>query len=136
MIQKGWLGKKSGAGFYVYRDQSETPNPELKAFQPSIDPSSADQITDRLIFIMVNEAARVLEEKVVTDPADVDFGMIMGTGWAPFRGGPLKFADGVGISTVVSRLNHLAEKFGDHFKPCALLNEMVDRGGTFFNATQ
>ena len=136
MVQKGWLGRKSGAGFYVYRDQSETPNPELKEFQPSIAPSSADQITDRLIFIMVNEAARVLEEKVVTDPADVDFGMIMGTGWAPFRGGPLKFADGVGISTVVSRLNHLAEKFGDHFKPCALLNEMVNRGGTFFNATQ
>ena len=136
MIQKGWLGRKSGAGFYVYRDQSETPNPELKEFQPSIDPSSADQITDRLIFIMVNEAARVLEEKVVTDPADVDFGMIMGTGWAPFRGGPLKYADGVGISTVVSRLNHLAEKFGEHFKPCAQLNEMVNRGGTFFNATQ
>lgn len=136
MIQKGWLGKKSGAGFYVYRDRSETPNPELKEFQPSIDPSNADQVTDRLIFIMVNEAARVLEEKVVTDPADVDFGMIMGTGWAPFRGGPLKYADSVGISTVVSRLNHLAAKFGEHFKPCALLNEMVNRGGTFFNATQ
>jgi 3-hydroxyacyl-CoA dehydrogenase/enoyl-CoA hydratase/3-hydroxybutyryl-CoA epimerase len=134
MIQKGWLGRKSGAGFYVYRDKSETPNPELKEFQPSIEPTNADQVTDRLIFIMVNEAARVLEENVVTDPADVDFGMIMGTGWAPFRGGPLKYADSVGISTVVSRLNHLAEKFGEHFKPCALLNEMVNRGVRFFDA--
>ncbi|HEY2422909.1 MAG TPA: 3-hydroxyacyl-CoA dehydrogenase NAD-binding domain-containing protein [Chthoniobacterales bacterium] len=134
MIQKGWLGRKSGAGFYVYRDQSETPNPELKEFQPSIEPTNADQVTDRLIFIMVNEAARVLEEQVVTDPADVDFGMIMGTGWAPFRGGPLKYADSVGISTVVSRLNHLAGKFGEHFKPCALLDEMVNRGVTFFDA--
>jgi 3-hydroxyacyl-CoA dehydrogenase/enoyl-CoA hydratase/3-hydroxybutyryl-CoA epimerase len=134
MIQKGWLGRKSGAGFYVYREGSETPNPELNEFQPSIEPANADQVTDRLIFIMVNEAARVLEENVVTDPADVDFGMIMGTGWAPFRGGPLKYADSVGISTVVSRLNQLAGKFGEYFKPCALLNEMVNRGGTFFDA--
>ncbi|MBV8213541.1 MAG: enoyl-CoA hydratase/isomerase family protein [Verrucomicrobia bacterium] len=134
MVEKGWLGKKSGAGFYVYRDQSESPNPELKQFQPSIEPTNADQLTDRLIFTMVNEAARVLEEKVVTEPADVDFGMIMGTGWAPFRGGPLKYADSVGISTVVSRLNHLAGKFGEHFKPCTLLNEMVNRGGKFFDA--
>jgi 3-hydroxyacyl-CoA dehydrogenase / enoyl-CoA hydratase / 3-hydroxybutyryl-CoA epimerase len=134
MIQKGWLGRKSGAGFYVYRDRSETPNPELKEFQPAIQPTNADQLTDRLIFIMVNEAARVLEEKVVADPADVDFGMIMGTGWAPFRGGPLKYADSVGISTVVSRLNHLAAKFGEHFKPCSLLSEMVSRGSTFFDA--
>jgi 3-hydroxyacyl-CoA dehydrogenase / enoyl-CoA hydratase / 3-hydroxybutyryl-CoA epimerase len=58
----------------------------------------------------------------------------MGTGWAPFRGGPLKYADSVGISTVVSRLNHLAGEFGEHFKPCALLNEMVNRGVTFFDA--
>jgi 3-hydroxyacyl-CoA dehydrogenase/enoyl-CoA hydratase/3-hydroxybutyryl-CoA epimerase len=132
MTQKGWQGKKSGKGFYVYREKSETPNPELKELQPSIEPANADQISDRLVFIMVNEAARVLEEQVVTDPADVDFGMIMGTGWAPFRGGPLKFADSAGISTVVSRLNHLAGKFGEHFKPCALLSDMVNRGGTFF----
>ncbi len=132
MIEKGWLGKKSGAGFYVYRDRSETPNPELKELQPSFQPTNADQLSDRLVFIMVNEAARVLEEKVVTNPADVDFGMIMGTGWAPFRGGPLKYADSVGISTVVSRLNHLAGKFGEHFKPCALLNDMVNHGSTFF----
>ena len=133
MIEKGWLGKKSGAGFYVYRDRSETPNPELKELQPSFHPTNADQLSDRLVFIMVNEAARVLEEKVVTNPEDVDFGMIMGTGWAPFRGGPLKYADSVGISTVVSRLNHLAGKFGEHFKPCALLNDMVNHGGTFFD---
>lgn len=132
MIEKGWLGKKSGAGFYVYRDRSETPNPELKELQPSFQPTNADQLSDRLVFIMVNEAARVLEEKVVTNPEDVDFGMIMGTGWAPFRGGPLKYADSFGISTVVSRLNHLAGKFGEHFKPCALLNDMVNHGGTFF----
>lgn len=134
MIQKGWLGKKSGKGFYVYRDKSEQPNPDLKGLQPSIEPTDADQLCDRMVFIMVNEAARVLEEQVVTDPADVDFGMIMGTGWAPFRGGPLKYADSIGISTVVSRLNHLAGKFGEHFEPCALLDDMVNHGGTFYDA--
>jgi len=132
MIQKGWLGKKSGKGFYVYQDKSERPNPELKELQPQVEPAVANEIVDRMVFVMVNEAARVLEEQVVTDPADVDFGMIMGTGWAPFRGGPLKYADAIGVSKVVSRLNQLAERFGPHFTPCALLTDMESRSATFF----
>ncbi|MBV9274233.1 MAG: enoyl-CoA hydratase/isomerase family protein [Verrucomicrobia bacterium] len=132
MIQKGWLGKKSGKGFYVYQDKSERPNPELKELQPQVEPAVANEIVDRMVFVMVNEAARVLEEQVVTDPADVDFGMIMGTGWAPFRGGPLKYADAIGVSKVVSRLNQLAERFGPHFTSCALLTDMESRSATFF----
>ena len=56
-----------------------------------------------MVLVMVNEAARVLEEGVVEAPEDVDFGMIMGTGWAPFRGGPLRYADNRGLAEIVRR---------------------------------
>ena len=85
---------------------------------------------------MVNEAARTLEEKVVNAPEDVDFGMIMGTGWAPFRGGPLRFADHLGISTVVSRLNNLRDRVAPYFAPCPLLAEMANRGASFYPQKQ
>jgi 3-hydroxyacyl-CoA dehydrogenase/enoyl-CoA hydratase/3-hydroxybutyryl-CoA epimerase len=134
MIAKGWLGRKSGKGFYEYGSGGdEKINSQLGEFQ------SAEQTTvnegdlrDRLVLSMVNEAARILEEKVVEAPDDVDFGMIMGTGWAPFRGGPLRFADHLGISTVVSRLNNLRDRVGPYFEPCALLAEMANHGGSFY----
>jgi 3-hydroxyacyl-CoA dehydrogenase / enoyl-CoA hydratase / 3-hydroxybutyryl-CoA epimerase len=81
---------------------------------------------------MVNEAARTIEEKVVEAPEDVDFGMIMGTGWAPFRGGPLRFADHLGIATVVSRLNNLRDRVAPYFQPCSLLSDMANRGASFY----
>ena len=62
-----------------------------------------------MVFLMVNEAARCLEEQIVTDPADVDFAMIMGTGFAPFRGGPLRYADTVGAARLVGAMNHLVD---------------------------
>jgi 3-hydroxyacyl-CoA dehydrogenase/enoyl-CoA hydratase/3-hydroxybutyryl-CoA epimerase len=81
---------------------------------------------------MVNEAARTIEEKVISAPEDVDFGMIMGTGWAPFRGGPLRYADHLGITTVVSRLNSLRERVAPYFEPCTLLTDMLNRGASFY----
>jgi 3-hydroxyacyl-CoA dehydrogenase / enoyl-CoA hydratase / 3-hydroxybutyryl-CoA epimerase len=81
---------------------------------------------------MVNEAARTLEEKVVDAPEDVDFGMIMGTGWAPFRGGPLRFADHLGLQTVVGRLNSLRDRVGAYFEPSSLLIEKATVGGSFY----
>jgi 3-hydroxyacyl-CoA dehydrogenase/enoyl-CoA hydratase/3-hydroxybutyryl-CoA epimerase len=82
---------------------------------------------------MVNEAARTIEERVVDAPEDVDFGMIMGTGWAPFRGGPLRFADHLGIATVVSRLNNLRDRIAPYFEPCPLLADMANRGTSFYS---
>ena len=133
MIAKGWLGCKSGKGFYEYSSSSERPNPQLGELQPA-EPTTVNEgdLRDRLTLIMVNEAARTLEEHVVDAPEDVDFGMIMGTGWAPFRGGPIRFADTLSISTVVSRLNSLADRVGTYFQPCRLLADMANRGGTFY----
>jgi len=134
MIAKGWLGRKSGRGFYDYSGTGdEHVNPQVRDLQPP-EPVNVneEELRDRLVLSMVNEAARTIEEKVVSAPEDVDFGMIMGIGWAPFRGGPLRYADHIGIATVVSRLNALRDRVGQYFEPCTLLTDMTNRGATFY----
>jgi 3-hydroxyacyl-CoA dehydrogenase/enoyl-CoA hydratase/3-hydroxybutyryl-CoA epimerase len=134
MISKGWLGRKSGKGFYDHGSGDDGKiNHQLGDLQPA-EPTTANEgdLRDRLVLSMVNEAARTLEERVVDAPEDVDFGMIMGTGWAPFRGGPLRFADHLGIATVVSRLNNLRDRVALYFTPCPLLVDMANRGAGFY----
>jgi 3-hydroxyacyl-CoA dehydrogenase / enoyl-CoA hydratase / 3-hydroxybutyryl-CoA epimerase len=134
MIAQGWLGRKSGRGFYDYGAGAERQNPEIHAYQPETEPTGADDavLCDRLVLVMVNEAARCLAEKVVSDPADVDFAMIMGTGWAPFRGGPFRYADSLGIPNVIARLRQLSDDRRDYFAPCALLTDMANQGSSFY----
>src|SRR2546427_8446342 len=85
MAQSGLLGRKAGRGFYLHpKGKEPQPNPAL-AHQASRITSG---LQSRMVLLMINEAARCLEEEIVTDPADVDFAMVMGTGFAPFRGGP------------------------------------------------
>jgi 3-hydroxyacyl-CoA dehydrogenase / enoyl-CoA hydratase / 3-hydroxybutyryl-CoA epimerase len=134
MLAQGWLGRKSRKGFYDYSSETERKNPELHAFQPENEPADADDamLRDRMVLVMINEAARCLEEKVVTEPADIDFAMIMGTGWAPFRGGPLRYADSVGTSKIVARLRDLSQKGRDYLAPCGLLTEMGNLASTFY----
>lgn len=137
MVAKGWLGKKSGRGFYVYSARGEEPAPEsdmrfLQAEKPRTSDAASQQ--DRLVLIMINEAARVLDEGVVEAPEDVDFGMIMGTGWAPFRGGPLRYADRFGVMEIVRRLDVLSREVAPHFAPCHRLKKMAWEGRTFYEA--
>ncbi len=81
---------------------------------------------------MINEAARCLAEGVIASPEDVDLAMILGTGWAPFRGGPLHYADTLGIAEVVRRLEALAREVSPRFEPCEHLREMVRTGVKFY----
>jgi 3-hydroxyacyl-CoA dehydrogenase/enoyl-CoA hydratase/3-hydroxybutyryl-CoA epimerase len=87
-----------------------------------------------MVFLMVNEAARCLEEQIVTEPADVDFAMIMGTGFAPFRGGPLRHADTVGAARLVGAMSLLVASGTAHFEPCKLLAGLAATGGKFYPA--
>jgi 3-hydroxyacyl-CoA dehydrogenase/enoyl-CoA hydratase/3-hydroxybutyryl-CoA epimerase len=80
---------------------------------------------------MVNEAARCLEEKVVESPEDADYGMILGTGFAPFRGGPLRFADHFGLPKLVEAMERLAQK-DEKFAPCEILKQHARDGTTFY----
>jgi 3-hydroxyacyl-CoA dehydrogenase/enoyl-CoA hydratase/3-hydroxybutyryl-CoA epimerase len=136
MIARGWLGRKSGRGFYRHDGKKEQAVPASEiGFLQAKQPRPSDDVTrrDRLVLIMINEAARVLAEGVVAAPEDVDFGMIMGTGWAPFRGGPLRYADSLGAAEVVRRLEILARDIAPHFDPCDYLREMAEQGGSFYS---
>src|SRR5437773_8795592 len=129
------LGRKTGAGFYKYDGKQQSPNEGIQTWRSAVvaggvDPGSieggatrqpasprlvgatADDIAHRLVFLMVNEAARCVEEKVVDSPEDADYGMILGTGFAPFRGGPLRFAEHFGLKKVVAVLERLAQTEG------------------------
>ncbi len=109
MVDAGKLGRKSGQGFYEWVDG--------KAIKPPRDPSSVpSDIEDRLVLAMVNEAVSCLADGVVDDPDLLDAGVIFGTGFAPFRGGPLNFARERGIEDVRGRLEQLAEAHGARFQ--------------------
>ena len=81
---------------------------------------------------MINEAARCLEEQIVAAPEDVDFAMIMGTGFAPFRGGPLRYADSLGMEKMVGAMEILADGGATEFKPCGRLRRMAAAGAKFY----
>ncbi len=138
MIEKGWLGKKSGTGFYVFpkdkKGAKESPNGQLAFLQTNGKGRAQDDATlrDRMVLVMVNEAARCLEEEVVSAPEDVDFGMIFGTGWAPFRGGPLRYADARGVADVVAALQKLQTDVAPYFEPCAKLRSMAQSQARFY----
>jgi 3-hydroxyacyl-CoA dehydrogenase/enoyl-CoA hydratase/3-hydroxybutyryl-CoA epimerase len=106
------LGRKSGAGFYRYEGKSQTPNTQLDQWRDSgsAQNEAENTIPHRLMLLIVNEAARCLEEKVVALPEDADYGMILGTGFPAYRGGPLRFAENHGIKKVVEELERLAQR--------------------------
>jgi 3-hydroxyacyl-CoA dehydrogenase/enoyl-CoA hydratase/3-hydroxybutyryl-CoA epimerase len=134
MIQAGQLGRKAGMGFYIHaRGKSPTVNDALDSLRKNraAAKEGRKELAERMVFLMINEAARCLEEAVVEDPRDIDFAMIMGTGFAPFRGGPLRHADTVGIARVVDGLRNLAEE-NPRFAPCGLLEEMAIAGREFY----
>ena len=128
---KGLLGKKSKKGFYVYDNGKKTPNPELKtALKTKV---SNEDALKRMIYIMINEAARCLEEKVIDSPGTVDIGMIMGTGFPPFRGGLLRYADSVGIGAIVKDLERFQKEVDpQRFAPCVYLCDLAKKGEKFY----
>ncbi len=134
MLAGKLLGRKSGRGFYQYEGKSQTDNEALQEWRQSPGENGlAENLSDRLVFLMVNEAARCLEEKVVATAEDADFGMMMGTGFAPFRGGPLRYADYVGLKKVVTEMDGLHARAGDKFVPCDLLRAHAQADKTFYN---
>ena len=91
-----------------------------------------DEIIDRLILIMLNEAAKCLEEDIVSKPEYLDMAMIMGTGYTAFRGGLLKYADSRGIDNIVQTLAKLEKKHGKRFTPAKSLLRMVKEKKNFY----
>ncbi len=145
LIESGRLGKKNGRGFYLYRDGKSTGadaaaadlvrGVQTGAGDASGRPSAED-ILARCLYPMVNEAAFALEDEVVTDAGMVDLAMVMGTGFPPFRGGLLRWADDVGLREIRDRLAAYAENLGPRFTPAPLLRQLADQDGTFTHSPQ
>lgn len=138
---KDLLGKKSGAGFYVYDAKGDfSANPDMKQIVSDFlkksnvkKPAIYDQdIIDRCILTMVNEAAKCLEENVIKNARYLDMAMIMGTGFPPFRGGILRYADSVGIDNVVKKLQEFEKTYGERFAVSPLLIEMSEQNQKFY----
>jgi 3-hydroxyacyl-CoA dehydrogenase/enoyl-CoA hydratase/3-hydroxybutyryl-CoA epimerase len=105
------LGRKSGQGFYTWQDG--------KAVRPATDAPVPADLADRLILALVNECAACLREQVVADADLLDAGVVFGTGFAPFRGGPLNYARTRGVPGIIARLNELEQSYGKRFHPDA-----------------
>ena len=137
MNGQGMMGRKNGKGFYLHeKSKNIRPNPQALEFvrDKTARALPREELQERMVFLMANEAARCLEEGVVTDPADVDFAMVMGTGFAPFRGGPLRHTDAIGVARLVGAMEHLVANGAAHFTPCALLADMGAHGKKFYQS--
>ncbi|OIN99177.1 MAG: hypothetical protein COX65_10000 [Elusimicrobia bacterium CG_4_10_14_0_2_um_filter_56_8] len=130
--KKGLLGKKAKKGFYLYSGSGKTPNPEIYGLAgiPAKKHISDETALKRLIYGMINESARCLEENVAESPQVVDIGMIMGAGFPPFRGGVWRYAESVGLASIVEDLRALEKEFGSaRFAPSAYLIKAAEEQG-------
>ncbi len=130
--EKKLAGKKGGKGIYVYdkKGKKQGLNPEIQSILPATPlKKSVAEIQDRLVLAMVNEALRAMEENVAFHADDLDFAMMIATGWAPFRGGPLHYGKSLGARALLQRLQSLYAASGDeNYKPQPILENMAESG--------
>jgi len=139
VVASGRLGKKNGKGIYSYEGPKKTKVLDPKVYEiigvtPSKDAVSDEEILERCILPMINEASRCLDEGVVVSASEVDLGMIMGTGFPPFRGGLLRYADTLGARTIVDRLKKYEARFGARYEPAPALLSRAEHGQKFYPA--
>jgi 3-hydroxyacyl-CoA dehydrogenase / enoyl-CoA hydratase / 3-hydroxybutyryl-CoA epimerase len=137
MVEKrGRYGRKNGKGFYDYPQSGPKRLwPGLAELQTTkLDPDSLDveELKTRLLAIQALEAARCVEEGVVTDMREADVGSILGFGYAPFTGGTISYIDGMGTKAFVELCKELAKRYGSRFKPGRLLRDLASTGETFY----
>ncbi|MBU0579980.1 MAG: enoyl-CoA hydratase/isomerase family protein [Candidatus Margulisbacteria bacterium] len=128
-------GKKSKAGLFLYKKKKKKmPNPAITKgiVLKSLKEISISEITERMILIMINEAAACIESNIIKNPKYLDMAMVMGTGFPPFRGGLLKYADKIGLKEIVEKLDYYAKKYGERFAPVNLLKDMAKDGKYFY----
>jgi 3-hydroxyacyl-CoA dehydrogenase/enoyl-CoA hydratase/3-hydroxybutyryl-CoA epimerase len=137
MAAAGRLGRKNGKGFYDY-DGARRGKPSEEAYAvlrlkpPAQSALPAEVIEARLVLLMINEAAHCLEDGIVASPAKLDLAMIFGTGFPPFRGGLLRYADTLGANRVFTRLDDLSERLGPRFAPAERLRELANARAGFY----
>ena len=142
LVEAGRMGQKSNAGYFRYEPGSRAPIPD-PAVDALIDEVArergvnrrhipGEEILERLLYPMVNEGARILEEGIALRASDVDVIWVYGYGWPVYRGGPMHWADSIGLPKIRDRLAALYDETGrEHWKPAALIEELAAKGGTF-----
>ena len=143
LCEAGRFGQKTGAGYYRYEGRTPTPDPEVariiagKQREHGVNPRTigADEIFERMFYPMINEGARILEEGIASRPSDIDVVWMNGYGWPSWTGGPMHYADRVGLKHIADRLDFYAERNGDtSLRPAALLRRLADQGQGFTTA--
>jgi 3-hydroxyacyl-CoA dehydrogenase/enoyl-CoA hydratase/3-hydroxybutyryl-CoA epimerase len=139
MHNAGYVGQKAGRGFYVYGRKRPADNPPVPVLIRHAMGSSARTgglrredrraISNRLVSLMVNEAAACLGEGLAADAAAIDLAMVLGTGWAPHRGGPLRYADDGGLPAILRVLEEFAQ-------PCEELRRRAETGERFYEPSR
>ncbi|WP_432453479.1 fatty acid oxidation complex subunit alpha FadJ [Agarivorans sp. QJM3NY_29] len=133
LIEDKRLGKKNGRGFYLYsKHKRAKAKPVDHAVykllgvtpQPAIE---ASQVSERCVYMMLNEAARCLDEGVIRSARDGDLGAIFGIGFPPFLGGPFRAMDQIGITRLVDQLRAMEANYGERFRPCESLLKMAEQ---------
>jgi 3-hydroxyacyl-CoA dehydrogenase / enoyl-CoA hydratase / 3-hydroxybutyryl-CoA epimerase len=139
-VAAGRLGRKNGKGFYTYDGKEKRGGKGKRVDETVYDllpggrarkPFRDEEIRERLVLPMVNEAIRCLGEGILRSARDGDVGAVFGLGFPPFRGGPFRFADTLGARALLDKLERLRERHGARFEPAPLLVELAGSGGSF-----
>ncbi|KAL7508826.1 hypothetical protein ACHAXN_008949 [Cyclotella atomus] len=137
MVEKGWTGRKSKQGFFTYSGKKDKKiGPQVTAYLKEftggkVSNMSEVDIQDRIATRLVNEAAKCLEDEIIENPVAGDIGLVFGIGFAPFKGGPFRYLDAVGVGQYVDRMNGFADTLGEQFEPCQLLKDYAASGKKF-----
>jgi 3-hydroxyacyl-CoA dehydrogenase len=140
LYRMGRLGQKTGAGWYYYdENRSAIPDPKINTLIEQTARAAgiprrtigADEIIERCLYIMINEGARILEEGHALRASDIDTVYLAGYGFPAYRGGPMWFADAVGLEKIYRRIEEFHREHGEQWKPAPLLKKLAEAGGTF-----
>jgi 3-hydroxyacyl-CoA dehydrogenase len=140
ICELGRFGQKTGSGYYKYDDKrNPSPDPEVEQiiFEVSKEMGikrrqiSDEEILQRLLYPMVNEGAKILEEKIAIRASDIDVIWVYGYGWPVYRGGPMFWADSIGLKAMRDKMLEFQRTHGDFWKPAPLLNRLADEGKGF-----
>ena len=142
LCEAGRFGQKTGKGYYKYESGSRSPLSDPDVEKLIIDTCARlglkrrtvgdDEILERMIYPMINEGARILEEGIAARPSDIDIVWLYGYGWPVYRGGPMFYADQVGLKHIADRLSFYAKQNNDpSLEPAPLLKRLADEGKTF-----